>query len=572
MTDTRDATDNHAENDEPRPPVRRRRRRRRPKRRRYQGRPAPEKVAQETSLSPPPPSPTPLPAVDLSGIIAALEQLQAEIGAYRQGLIEAQRSQTHPVGGRADAVAGVAPAVDDADGDADDAVAPAAPGVDSAPPFVAETVAETVVETVADATSENAVETSDDETDAEDLETEAAAEAVSEVSLAAPEVELPRLYAELAAQLEAGLHRNAAVAIYRDGEELLSYVSTEAGSGVSPPPPPIFRAFSSAKAMVAATVWRLLDRGVLEIDAPVADVWPEFAQRGKSNITLRHVLTHTAGLPIDHGRADVDWQDWGRMADTLAAMDPMYEPGRVIHYHSITFGLLLAEIASRATGIGFEALFEQEVAAPLGLRDTGFALYPRGDDMRDDMRAGDAERRARVAPLHTAADYHDLRMPQKMDWLLDNAILSPGGTGLTTASELARLYAVVCEDGVTADGDLWLSAAAARDVYAVHASCYNIEELAPARIGQGVWLQSYQPNPAAAPDDGSTFGHGGMGTSIAWGDPEHRLAVAVITDTMQSDADNLRRLNRVSAAVREDLGLPVGEDAEFAEVAEVAGD
>ena len=72
-----------------------------------------------------------------------------------------------------------------------------------------------------------------------------------------------------------------------------------------------------------------------------------------------------------------------------------------------------------------------------------------------------------------------------------------------------------------------------------------------------------QPNRMAAPTGSRGFGHGGMGTSIGWGDPDHNVGVAIITDTMQDEELNGKRLNRISAAVRRDLGLPVGAVAEF---------
>ena len=370
--------------------------------------------------------------------------------------------------------------------------------------------------------------------------------------LAEPEVDLPELFAELQLQKEMGLHRTASVSIFVDGEELLSYLSSEEGSGATPEPQPLFRAFSSGKAMAAATIWRLLDSGILEINAPVAQYWPEFAQRGKSSVTLRHVLTHTAGLPRDFGRGDVDWGDWGRMIDILASMPLEYEPGEVIHYHSITFGLLVAEIASRATGERFVDLFEREVKTPLGLSDTRFTV-----DFED------RETRRRIQSLHTPADYYDREMPRKMDWLLENQILSPGASCITTASDLAKLYATVCGVGRTIDDEVWLSEEAAENVYSVHSSVYDIQSMLPARIGQGVWLFDDQPNRVAATVESRTFGHGGMGTSIAWGDPDHNVAVAIVTDTMQSEELNTRRLNRLSGAIRKELDLPFGELAEL---------
>ena len=372
-----------------------------------------------------------------------------------------------------------------------------------------------------------------------------------EVGLAVPSVEMPELFGELDRQLEMGLHRSASVAVYKDGEEFLVYLSSDTGSGVAPEPQPLFRAFSSGKAMAAAVVWRLLDAGVVGIDSPLVEHWPEFAQRGKSKVTVRHVLTHTAGLPRDFGRGDVDWGDWGRMSDILASMDLEYEPGEVIHYHSITFGLLVAEIASRATGITFEALFDREVKGPLGLVDTSFSI---GED--------DAARN-RVQELFTAEDYFDREMPKKMDWLMDNQVVSPGASCITTARDLGRLYASVCNGGVGNDGEVWLSTEAAANVFEVHASAYNIEGMFKNRVGQGVWMVDEQPNRMGAPSESLGFGHGGMGSSIAWGDPEHGVSVAIITDTMLGEELNGTRLNRISAAARRDLGLPVGDVGEF---------
>lgn len=370
--------------------------------------------------------------------------------------------------------------------------------------------------------------------------------------LESPSVEMPELFAELESQLEVGLHRSASIAIYVDGQEVLNFLSSKDGSGVTPEPQPLFRAFSSGKAMAAAVTWRLLDSGELEVDAPVASYWPEFAQRGKSRVTVRHVLTHTSGLPRDFGRGDVDWGDWGRMVDILASMPAEYEPGKVIHYHSITFGILVAEIASRATGLRFAELFEREVGAPLHLNDTQFLV-----DYED------SETRQRVKELHVPAGYHDPAMPWKMDWLLDNQIVSPGATCITTADDLARLYSTVCNGGVTLDGEAWLSESAASDVFKVHASAYNIESMTKSEVGQGVWMLDDQPNRMAAPEGSRSFGHGGMGTSIGWGDPDHNVGVAIITDTMQEEDLNGKRLNRISAAIRRDLGLPLGSVEEF---------
>ncbi len=367
-----------------------------------------------------------------------------------------------------------------------------------------------------------------------------------------PDVDMPHLFGELDNQLQAGLHDVACVAVYKDGELVVDYVSSLDGSGASPESPLLLRGFSSGKPLAAAVLWRLMDRGIVDPDAPVARYWPEFAQRGKSGVTLRHVLTHTSGLPIDFGRGDVDWVDWGRMADIMASMEPMYTPGTNIHYHPISFGLLIGEIASRATGVPFNELFEYQVRRPLGLVDAVFAIDEH-----------DASRRRRVVPLTAAADYHDQAMPQKMDWLLDNQIVSPGATCVTSARDLASLYATLCGDGPVVDTDAWLSDEARRSVYAEHADAFDATTMVRTRVGQGLWIYEGGTNRTAAPGGEPAFGHGGMGTCIGWGDPAHELAVAILTDKLQIDVTNEARLNRISAAIRQDFDVPAGEVADL---------
>ena len=496
---------------------------------------------------------SPLPSTGIRDIIATLDQLELQIAEYRKVLVQEESSSMGSA--RYGATAVGPPSVVQVDEQelgsvAEEIAAEAATLFDDQVdieylPKISAPAPDAAVGDLADTT----VAVAQPIVDSEQVEDEVLD---APEPLKTPDVDLPNLFAELQSQLEMGLHETASVSIYVDGKELLAYLSAKTGSGVTPEPQPLFRAFSSGKAMAAATVWRLLDDGVLEIDAPVARYWPEFAQRGKSNVTVRHVLTHTAGLPRDYGRGDVDWGDWGRMSDILASMPLDYEPGEVIHYHSITFGILVAEIVSRATGLRFVDLFEREVSLLLDLDDTQFAV-----------EYGDSDTRTRVKPLHVPKGYRDPEMPDKMDWLLDNQIVSPGASCITSARDLARLYSTVCGGGVTPEGETWLSEAAAANVFAVHASAYDIESMSKARVGQGVWMFDDQPNRTAAISGSNTFGHGGMGTSIAWGDPEHNVAVAIVTDTLQDEELNGRRLNRISAAIRRDLELPEGQVADF---------
>ena len=110
----------------------------------------------------------------------------------------------------------------------------------------------------------------------------------------------------------------------------------------------------------------LVERGLVELDAPVARYWPEFARAGKGAITVRMLLAHRAGLPaIRTPLPDDAIYDWRAMTDALAAETPWWEPGRLHGYHVNTFGFLVGEIVRRVTGESIGAFVRREIAGPL---------------------------------------------------------------------------------------------------------------------------------------------------------------------------------------------------------------
>jgi CubicO group peptidase (beta-lactamase class C family) len=125
--------------------------------------------------------------------------------------------------------------------------------------------------------------------------------------------------------------------------------------------------WSTTKTMAALCALILADRGVLDLDAPVARYWPEFGAAGKENVLVRQVLGHTAGLPtwVESLRTE-QLYDWSLMTELLAAQELRSVPGAVGAYHSITQGYLLGEVVRRVTGRGLGVFFAEEVAGPLG--------------------------------------------------------------------------------------------------------------------------------------------------------------------------------------------------------------
>jgi CubicO group peptidase (beta-lactamase class C family) len=130
----------------------------------------------------------------------------------------------------------------------------------------------------------------------------------------------------------------------------------------------IVNVFSTTKIMTALCIHMLVDRGLINVDDPVAKYWPEFAQNGKRLIPIRYVLSHSAGLPgFDEKVSGSVIYDWDRITGLIASQKPWWKPGSKIGYHSMTFGYILGEIVRRVTGKTIGNFFREEVAEPLGI-------------------------------------------------------------------------------------------------------------------------------------------------------------------------------------------------------------
>src|SRR5262249_37584987 len=128
----------------------------------------------------------------------------------------------------------------------------------------------------------------------------------------------------------------------------------------------------------------------------VARYWPEYAANGKAGITVRHVLTHTAGVPhLPEGARAADMCDWDGICRGIAALSPLWEPGTKTGYHALTYGWILGEVARRGDGRPFARIVREEICTPLGIED----LYLGIPD----------EVAARVAPMEV--DPHPMEMP-----------------------------------------------------------------------------------------------------------------------------------------------------------------
>ena len=130
----------------------------------------------------------------------------------------------------------------------------------------------------------------------------------------------------------------------------------------------IVNVYSTTKVMAALCIHILIDRKLIDLDAPVAKYWPEFAQAGKENIPVRYLLSHNSGMAgYDDKITLEDLYDWELIVTKLAAQEPWWEPGTRSGYHTTSFGYLLGELVRRVTGKTLGTFFREEVAVPLNI-------------------------------------------------------------------------------------------------------------------------------------------------------------------------------------------------------------
>ena len=236
----------------------------------------------------------------------------------------------------------------------------------------------------------------------------------------------------------------AAFAATVDGEPVVDVWSGEADdAGTAWREDTLVLVFSGTKGLVAVCLLILVDRGLLELDAPVARYWPEFAAAGKEGVLVRHVVSHEAGLPgLLPPVTAADLLDGDGMAARLAAAAPLWEPGTRLAYHALTYGWLCAELVRRIDGRSLGVFFADEVAAPLAL-DLWIGLPPELED--------------RVATLRRAEDFGITYLGDEPEPLLEalyGALLGsfvwnepayheaeiPAANAIGAARSIARLY------------------------------------------------------------------------------------------------------------------------------------
>lgn len=317
--------------------------------------------------------------------------------------------------------------------------------------------------------------------------------------------------------------------------------------------------FSGTKGLVALSLLMLVDRGVLEIDAPVARYWPEFAAHGKGHIRVCDVASHRASLPgVREALAQDDILDDRRMAALLADQPAESDPRAASAYHALTYGWLCGELLRRVDGRSVGRFFADEVAAPLelelwiGLPET---LEPRVSQLayaRDwGSRSWSAEEIAADELLNRAVNNPPLFPSGLIPWNEPrwHRAEVPGAGGIGSARSLARLYACLAGGGAL-DGVQLLSASTLARGRQTLSRRWDPLARADQVFGFGFELQTASLPFGPTPD---AFGHRGAGgsTHCAW--PSLRAGVSYAMNLMRDDADVDPRAQALLRAAHDSL-------------------
>jgi CubicO group peptidase (beta-lactamase class C family) len=303
--------------------------------------------------------------------------------------------------------------------------------------------------------------------------------------------------------------------------------------------------FSTSKGVMSTLLNILADRGAFAYDDPISAHWPEFGAGGKSSITVRHLMTHRAGLSrlrplLDRGDRILDWD---YMVDALARAEARPTPHSA--YHALTYGWLAGELIQRVTGRTLIDVIRDELEEPLGLDGIHIGAPPEaiartaqlsarpGSKPRSPMALLFSDRLASAvsrvgrlvgSPLDWKHLLDALVPPDNAEALFDERILSvpvPAANGLFTARSLARLYATIAEGGAL-DGVRLLTPGAVERMSQVQVE--TVDRVLPIRMG---WRLGYHTAFTFRGPLPSAFGHFGFGGSGAWADPSRRLSVAM---------------------------------------------
>jgi len=352
-------------------------------------------------------------------------------------------------------------------------------------------------------------------------------------------------------QIAEGWHPAAQMVVLKDGHVLFDRASgTFNGQPVTAETP--FYCFSVTKAFTGICVHKLIEDGQLSLDTRVADVWPAFGKKGKQEITIRQVFLHLAGIPAIARHDHIPfWPFWKLITSRVASLAPEYPPGSKMYYHALTYGFILGEVVRRVSGMPLDQFFQQYFSRPLGMRNSWLKIPSAQLKRSPRLISGckDQDNLVRIfnlPPIRKA--------------------LVPAASLHSTARDLAVFYHMLANEG-RCGGQQYLKPDTLRQ--AASLGFRGIDEMSQriTYLGYGFHLggrptsENEGESSFGARSSLQTFGHTGNRSSIAWGDFNHRLAVAFTCNRLLDYETNRKRWISLNNAVWDLLGVNVKQAA-----------
>ena len=353
--------------------------------------------------------------------------------------------------------------------------------------------------------------------------------------------QLDRLYALIERHIAEGRYPGCQVALARHGRLLVdrSFGQAVVGAGARPAgADTLWLLYSNTKVITATALWKLCEQGAFRFTDRVSDHVPEFAANGKRDVTVMQVITHQGGFPNAQISREA-WLDHAELRKSVSNFSLEWTPGSRIHYHGLSAHWVLGVLIEALTGQDFRTWIRDEVIAPLGLAGDLF------------MGLSDAEE-ARVSTMYepdpSGAGIRPLEDSNTTTWRRSGA---PGGAGYGTARGMAALYQMMLAGGEL-NGVRLMSPRMLAYALRNHTGDRVDEFMGmPMHRGLGPHFRGTTTNvrglgAIASPN---AYGHGGVGTSYCWADPDSGVSFAYVTNNRIPDPWHSERLDTVSTLV-----------------------
>ncbi|MBB3085516.1 serine hydrolase domain-containing protein [Geodermatophilus sabuli] len=363
----------------------------------------------------------------------------------------------------------------------------------------------------------------------------------------------------------------AAFAAYKDGQLVVDLWLGEAAPGRPWQEDTPAVIMSATKGIAALAGHILVDRGLLDLDEPVATYWPEFAAAGKTAVLVRHVFAHTSGVItvpgyVDFMRPDgTGWDQEDEIVRRIAGATPLWEPGTKATYHALTYGWMMDELIRRITGKSVRDVIRDEITTPLGIdisigAEEGSSLGerrahvispPRATEQQPDRFAFEQAFTSPDTPLGQSvlADGTSNVVLELERFMNDGpGITVPlsGTDGISTARDLARMYQLLAQGGEL-DGVRLLSQEAVQKAGSVQFDGPDEIWGMPTRWALGFQLSGAMGMRFGLADSG--FGHPGQGGQYGWADPDRGLSFAFVRSYLGLEFD-LAAMDALYEAIR----------------------